>query len=211
MRLLPCDGHYRQLPIPNSQSPSPKQRTRGHVRDGWGLEVVGGRASLDGWRVVPAVERESGRAVRRERKRQVAARAVGGREVGGVDAGGQPRRLTGCRECAREKGRQDDGEHGRRLQTIVRQQGRARSGWYTRAYAGLKPRATPTLCRRPRPAGVAELADAPDSKSGGPHGPCGFDPLLRHHSRAAAAGTTPGPPVRDTPTASDGVGRPLQV
>ncbi len=31
-------------------------------------------------------------------------------------------------------------------------------------------------------AGVAELADAPDSKSGSPQGECGFDPLLRHHS-----------------------------
>ena len=27
---------------------------------------------------------------------------------------------------------------------------------------------------------MAELADAPDSKSGGPRGPCGFDPHLRH-------------------------------
>src|SRR5215218_10040086 len=27
---------------------------------------------------------------------------------------------------------------------------------------------------------VAELADAPDSKSGGPRGPCGFDSHLRH-------------------------------
>ena len=30
-------------------------------------------------------------------------------------------------------------------------------------------------------AGVAELADAPDSKSGGRRLPCGFDPRLRHH------------------------------
>src|ERR671934_3009905 len=30
---------------------------------------------------------------------------------------------------------------------------------------------------------VAELADAPDSKSGGPRGPCGFDPHLRHQRR----------------------------
>ncbi len=29
-------------------------------------------------------------------------------------------------------------------------------------------------------AGVAELADAPDSKSGGAHPPCGFDSHLRH-------------------------------
>ena len=29
-------------------------------------------------------------------------------------------------------------------------------------------------------AGVAELADALDSKSSGPKGPCGFDSLLRH-------------------------------
>ena len=34
---------------------------------------------------------------------------------------------------------------------------------------------------RPLQAGVAELADAPDSKSGSPHGECGFDSLLRHH------------------------------
>ena len=27
---------------------------------------------------------------------------------------------------------------------------------------------------------VAELADAPDSKSGGAHAPCGFDSHLRH-------------------------------
>ena len=31
-----------------------------------------------------------------------------------------------------------------------------------------------------RRAGVAELADALDSKSSGPKGPCGFDSLLRH-------------------------------
>src|SRR5215212_5201723 len=30
------------------------------------------------------------------------------------------------------------------------------------------------------PAEVAELADAPDSKSGGAHAPCGFDSHLRH-------------------------------
>jgi hypothetical protein len=30
-------------------------------------------------------------------------------------------------------------------------------------------------------AGVVELADAPDSKSGGLNGPCGFKSLLRHH------------------------------
>ena len=29
-------------------------------------------------------------------------------------------------------------------------------------------------------AGVVELADAPDSKSGGLNGPCGFKSLLRH-------------------------------
>ena len=28
---------------------------------------------------------------------------------------------------------------------------------------------------------MAELADAPDSKSGSPQGECGFDPLFRHH------------------------------
>ncbi len=31
------------------------------------------------------------------------------------------------------------------------------------------------------PAGVAELADAPDSKSGDLHWSCGFDPHLQHH------------------------------
>lgn len=31
-------------------------------------------------------------------------------------------------------------------------------------------------------AGVAELADARDSKSRALYGACGFDPLLRHHS-----------------------------
>src|SRR6516162_6015125 len=30
-------------------------------------------------------------------------------------------------------------------------------------------------------AGVVKLADAPDSKSGGVHPPCGFDSHLRHH------------------------------
>jgi hypothetical protein len=34
-------------------------------------------------------------------------------------------------------------------------------------------------------AGVAELADAPDSKSGSPHGECGFDSLLRHQYLAS--------------------------
>ena len=29
---------------------------------------------------------------------------------------------------------------------------------------------------------MAELADAPDSKSGGLHWPCGFDPLFRHQT-----------------------------
>src|SRR6266542_5088912 len=41
---------------------------------------------------------------------------------------------------------------------------------------------------------VAELADAPDSKSGGPRGPCGFDPHLRHSSNPG-----PGQPRRAKP------------
>jgi hypothetical protein len=34
---------------------------------------------------------------------------------------------------------------------------------------------------------VAELADAPDSKSGGAHAPCGFDSHLRHSSAFLAS------------------------
>src|SRR5271157_3640239 len=37
--------------------------------------------------------------------------------------------------------------------------------------------------------GVAELADAADSKSAGDHSPCGFDSLLRDHPLSAPLGT----------------------
>src|SRR5439155_22982911 len=37
---------------------------------------------------------------------------------------------------------------------------------------------------------VAELADAPDSKSGGAHAPCGFDSHLRHSRRPGNSGTS---------------------
>jgi hypothetical protein len=45
-----------------------------------------------------------------------------------------------------------------------------------------------------RPAEVAELADAPDSKSGGTQVPCGFDSHLRHHCQFRVAGGIPGSP-----------------
>ena len=48
--------------------------------------------------------------------------------------------------------------------------------WEALAILDVRPQAC-----GPLQAGVAELADAPDSKSGSPHGECGFDSLLRHH------------------------------
>ena len=37
---------------------------------------------------------------------------------------------------------------------------------------------------------MAELADAPDSKSGGAHAPCGFDSHLRHSPVTETFGST---------------------
>jgi hypothetical protein len=81
------------------------------------------------------------------------------------------------------------------------------------------------------PAEVAELADAPDSKSGGAHAPCGFDSHLRHsvmemrgpspeagfarrearsrlrrhkHKRRGLVGETWFPPRRDAPDSKSG-------
>ena len=49
--------------------------------------------------------------------------------------------------------------------------------------------------RLPSCAGMAELADAPGSKSGEVHPSCGFDPRSRHHSQRAARGARRASPV----------------
>jgi hypothetical protein len=73
---------------------------------------------------------------------------------------------------------------------------------------------------------MAELADAPDSKSGSPQGECGFDPLFRHHPslrsvwlpderlrhaapalRAGASGLAPLVPVASLTAVGLGAGR----
>ena len=51
---------------------------------------------------------------------------------------------------------------------------------------GLHSRYTGRCCPQ---AGMAELADAPDSKSGEVHSSCGFDPRSRHHSSQVAIRT----------------------